>query len=70
MKSADLAKLNVRLEKGLLVEENINSSLLLHGGRDVKRLDMRLGDMTWVGRNLSIRLKQSNMVSVCESIGV
>ena len=41
MKSADLAKLNVRLEKGLLVEENINSSLLLHGGRDVKRLDMR-----------------------------
>ena len=40
MKSADLAKLNVRLEKGLLVEENINSSLLLHGGRDVKRLDM------------------------------
>jgi len=65
-------------------EENNNSSLLLHCGQDIKRLDVRdrrahsvISLKNWredesrmVGTNISVHPKQATLLSVCASEGV
>jgi len=65
-------------------EENNNSSLLLHCGQDIKRLDVRdrrahsvinlknwrEDDSRMVGTNISVHPMQATLVSVCSSEGV
>merc|ERR1719233_1655284 len=65
-------------------EENNNSSLLLHCGQDIKRLDVRHrrahsvinlknwreDDSRMVGTNISVHPMQASMVSVCSTEGV